>query len=282
MTLSTNLETRTIEIDGVRISYVESGEDREVPLLLLHGGGPGSGGVSNYIRNIGPLSERLGRVIVPDMPGFGSSENKIEPGGGLMGRYADVTLGLMDALGIAQADMVGNSMGGGQALSIALRFPERVRRMVLMGPGGMLPMFTPFPTEGTRRMATFYAGEGPSEEKMRGVLEMLVHDQSVITPELVKERVKAATRPEVIAAPPWRDHILDPFWQEKLWEIEHETLILWGREDRVNPADGAFYFGKVIQNAEVHLFPKCGHWVQWEKAEAFNTIVADFLSRDAA
>src|SRR5690606_31158855 len=154
-----------------------------------------------------------------------------------------------------------------------------VRRMVLMGPGGMLPMFTPFPTEGTCRMATFYAGEGPSEEKMRGVLEMLVYDQSVITPELVKERVKAATRPDVIAAPPWRDHILAPFWQENLLEIEHETMILWGREDRVNPADGAFYFGKVIQNAEVHLFPKCGHWVQWEKAEAFNTIVADFLSR---
>ena len=274
------LPSKMIEVAGTRISYVEAGEDRGgTPVLLLHGGGPGAGGISNYIRNIQPLAERLGRVIVPDMPGFGASENRIPPGGGLMTVLADVTLEFMDALGIAQADIVGNSMGGGQAISIALRRPERIRRMVLMGPGGMLAMHTPFPSEGTRRMATFYAGEGPTEEKMRGVLEMLVYDQSVITPELIADRVKAATRPDVLANPPWSQHGVDPFWQEKLWEIQHETLIMWGREDRVNPADGALFFGKVIPNSEVHLFPKCGHWVQWEKADAFNGIVAEFLSR---
>jgi len=277
---STQLETRTAQIFGARIAYVDVGEaEGGVPLLLLHGGGPGAGGISNYIRNIGPLAEQVGRLIVPDMPGFGASENRIPDGPGLMTAYADVVLALMDELGIEQVDIVGNSMGGGQALSMALRFPTRVRRMVLMGPGGMLPMFTPFPTEGNRRMATFYAGEGPTAEKMRGVLELLIYDQSVITPELVEQRVAAATRRDVIANPPWSRHGLDPFWQERLWEIEHDTLILWGREDRVNPVDGAFFFNKVIPNSELHLFPKCGHWVQWEKAGAFNAIVAEFLNR---
>jgi Predicted hydrolases or acyltransferases (alpha/beta hydrolase superfamily) len=272
----------TINVDGVRINYVEAGVSRHgrAPVLLLHGGGPGASGLSNYSRNILPLAARLGRVIVPDMPGFGASEYIVPdgPGTGLMGAYADVTLAFMDALGIAEADMVGNSMGGGQCLSIALRRPERIRRMVLMGPGGLLAMHTPFPTEGNMRMATFYAGEGPTAEKMRAVLELLVFDQSVITEELVAERLEAASRPDVMQDPPWRRG-LDPFWQERLWEIQHETLIVWGREDRVNPVDGAFYFNKVIPNSELHLFPSCGHWVQWEKPGPFNAMVAEFFDR---
>lgn len=272
---------KTVEVDNTKISYIEAGKDRGgPPLLLLHGGGPGAGGVSNYSRNLTPLAERLGRVIVPDMPGFGASEYKVPPGPGtgLMGAYADVTLRFMDALGIETADMVGNSMGGGQCLSIALRQPKRIRRMILMGTGGLIAMHTPFPTEGNIRMANFYAGTGPSPEKMRGVLELLVFDQSQITDALVAERVEAASRPEVVADPPWRRG-LDPLWQERLWDITHDTLIMWGREDRVNPVDGAFFFNKVIPNSELHLFPKCGHWVQWEKADAFNNLVVEFLTR---
>jgi 4,5:9,10-diseco-3-hydroxy-5,9,17-trioxoandrosta-1(10),2-diene-4-oate hydrolase len=281
MTERQNYQPKTVDLHGSRINYVEVGEDRGTPpVLLLHGGGPGASGVSNYSRNIDSLAERLGRVIVPDMPGFGLSDYAVPegPGTGLMGAFADVTLDFMDALGIDQADMVGNSMGGGQCLSIALRRPERIRRMVLMGPGGLLAMHTPFPTEGNIRMATFYAGEGPTTEKMRSVLELLVHDQSVITDEMVAERLAAASRPEVMRDPPWRRG-LDPFWQERLWEIQHETLIMWGREDRVNPCDGALFFNKVIPRSELHLFPQCGHWVQWEKPEAFNNLVAEFLSR---
>lgn len=270
-----------IDVKGTRIHYIEAGESRGgVPLLLLHGGGPGASGASNYSRNILALADRLGRVIVPDMPGFGLSEYVVPqgPGTGLMGAYADVTLSFMDALGIEQADMVGNSMGGGQCLSIALRHPDRIRRMVLMGPGGLLAMHTPFPTEGNMRMANFYAGDGPTAEKMRGVLELLVFDQSAITDELIAERLEAASRPDVMRDPPWRRG-LDPLWQERLWEIQHETLIIWGREDRVNPVDGAFYFNKVIPNSELHLFPHCGHWVQWEKPGRFNELVAGFLER---
>ena len=277
-----SLEQKSVEVSGCRITYVEMGEDRgNTPILLLHGGGPGAGGTSNYIRNIGPLSERFGRVIVPDMPGFGSSENKIPPGNytGLMGAYGDIVMGFMDQLGIKQADMVGNSMGGGECLSIALKKPEYIRKMVLMGTGGMLAMHTPFPTEGNRRMSTFYAGEGPTEAKMRGVLELLVHDQSVITDELVKIRVEQASRPDVVANPMWAQYGLDPFWKEPLWTIEHETLILWGKEDRINPVDGYMLFSKMMPNCEVHLMPNCGHWVQWEKADAFNGIVGEFFAR---
>lgn len=277
-----SFERKSVDVGGCKIVYSEVGEQTDrLPVLLLHGGGPGASGLSNYQRNIIPLAKRLGRVIVPDMPAFGDSEHNIPPGPGtgLMGAFADVTMGFMDALGIDKADMVGNSMGGGQCLSIALRAPERLNRMVLMGTGGFLPMHTPVPTEGNRRMGTFYEGEGPTEEKMRGVLECLVYDQSVITDELVAGRVKAATRKDVMADPPWKRYGLDPLWKEPLWTIPHETLIFWGKMDRVNPVDGYMFFSQTIENSEIHLMPKCGHWIQWEQADRFNSIVADFFDR---
>jgi 4,5:9,10-diseco-3-hydroxy-5,9,17-trioxoandrosta-1(10),2-diene-4-oate hydrolase len=276
---ASQLESKTVLVNGVRISYVEAGEGPGDPILLLHGGGPGAGGLSNFSRNIIPLSKRLGRVIAPDMPGFGNSENKLGDEPGLFRLLSDVLLGFMDAMNIARADMVGNSLGGGMALYIALHSPERVRRLVMMGPGGALYPYSPFPTEGIMRLITFYQGDGPTPEKMRGVLEHLVFDQSVITPELIEQRTKAATRPDVVANWPTRGRMLENLWQEPgLSTLPHETLVIWGREDKMNPVDGAILFGKVIPKAQVHLFPNCGHWAQWEKAAAFNDLVASFLS----
>lgn len=274
-----SLESKTVSVNGVRISYVEAGEGQGDPVILLHGGGPGASGLSNFSRNILPLSARLGRVIAPDMPGFGHSENMLADEPGLFRLFADVLLGFMDAMGIARADIVGNSLGGGIGLHIALNQPERVRRLVMMGPGGALYPLTPFPTEGIMRLITFYQGEGPTKEKMHGVLQHLVYDQSVITPELIEQRIQAATRPDVVANWPTKGRILENLWQHPgLSTLPHETLIIWGREDRMNPVDGALLFAKVIPNAQVHLFPNCGHWAQWEKADAFNDLVTSFLS----
>lgn len=282
--LTTMMEIRqtSVDVDGTEVFYCECGADTGAPpLLLLHGGGPGADGLSNYRRNIEELAQSVGRVIAPDMPAFGKTANRIPPGPGtgLMGALADVTIGFMDALGIEQADFVGNSMGGGQCLSIALRFPERIRRMVLMGPGGFIATQTPIPTEGQRVMSQYYFGDGPSPEKMRAVLELLVYDRSFIDDDLVAQRVKAASRPDVVADPPWPRYGLDPLWKEDLASIQTETLIMWGKEDRVNPVDGAQFFSKVLQNSELHLFPKCGHWVQFEQAPAFNRLVSEFLTR---
>lgn len=276
------IKQTSIDVDGTEVFYCECGTDTGAPpLLLLHGGGPGADGFSNYQHNIKELAKTVGRVIAPDMPAFGKTANRIPPGPGtgLMGALADVTVAFMDALGIAQADFVGNSMGGGQCLSIALRFPKRIRRMVLMGPGGFIATQTPIPTEGQRVMSQYYQGDGPSAAKMRAVLELLVHDRSFITDELVAQRVTASLRPDVVAAPPWPKYGLDPLWKEDLASIETETLIMWGKEDRVNPVDGAQFFAKVLQNSELHVFPKCGHWVQFEQAIAFNRLVAEFLTR---
>jgi len=114
-------------------------------------------------------------------------------------------------------------------------------------------------------------------EKLRKVIELLVFDSSSITPELMEERLKVASRPDlqknsVFHRPVWGD-----IWREDLSSLTHRTLIIWGREDRVVPLDASFILLKVIQNARLHIFPKCGHWAQWEKADEFNTLVTNFL-----
>src|SRR5688500_6700347 len=92
-----------------------------VPVVFLHGGGPGASGVSNFGPNIPVFAQRF-RVLVVDQPGFGKSlSSKVE------GQYftcaADALLALLDDLGIDKAHLVGNSLGGGTAMRFALRHP---------------------------------------------------------------------------------------------------------------------------------------------------------------
>jgi 4,5:9,10-diseco-3-hydroxy-5,9,17-trioxoandrosta-1(10),2-diene-4-oate hydrolase len=170
-------------------------------------------------------------------------------------------------------------MGGGIALKIALDTPARVDRLVLMGTGGGQALFSPMPTEGLRRMRAFFSGGGSSIEKLKSVLELLVYDQSSITPELIQERLDAASRPNVkdnviYSRLPWGD-----LWRENLASVIQPTFLIWGREDRVVPLDASFLLLKTLPNGQVHIFPNCGHWAQWEKAREFNVLVGQFLER---
>lgn len=269
------LEGRFVDVKGIRTHYHDIGSGDVT--VFLHGGGPGASGLSNYRRNIEALTSNR-RAIVVDLPGFGQTDNKLGLGPVVeeMGKF---TLDFMDAIGVEKASFIGNSMGGGTALSIALRAPERVEKLVLMGPGGGLPVFTPMPTEGMRRMMAFYLGTGPSNEKLRDVIDCLVFDPSSITPELMEERYKAATRPDVVNDFIFLRRPLGELWRDQLEKVVHPTLLIWGREDRVVPIDSALVFLKTIPNVRFHVFPHCGHWAQWEKAEEFNELVENFLAR---
>ena len=277
--MASELENRSIDVGGTKINYVEMGAGP--PVILVHGGGPGASGLSNYRKNITVFAEK-NRVIVPDLPGYGASENKY-PKAPIFTTLGNVIVGVMDALHVERADLVGNSLGGGASLRAAFDHPERVGKLVLMGPGGSSAVHTPMPTEGLLRMLTYYAGEGPSLEKIRKVLELLVYDISTITPELLQERLEASSRPDVIKAPPLMNLIAnypeDQLWRLPLEKLTHETLLIWGREDRVVPLDAYVPLLKTIPNARLHVFPKCGHWAQWEKADEFNELVLNFLAR---
>jgi 4,5:9,10-diseco-3-hydroxy-5,9,17-trioxoandrosta-1(10),2-diene-4-oate hydrolase len=270
--MNVDLSDKFLDVEGTRTRYHDVGQGE--PTILIHGGGPGASGLSNYRKNVEPLA-RGRRVIVVDLPGFGETEGKLKDGP-IFVAMGDFVRAFMDKLGIEKASFVGNSLGGATALMVALRAPERVNRLVLMGTGGSQAIFTPMPTEGLRRMATFHGGDGPSLQKLKGVVELLVFDSRAITEELLEERLKAANRSDVIDIFKRPPHDI---WREDLASLKHKTLLVWGRDDRVVPLDSSFILLKTMPNAQLHVYPKCGHWAQWEKADEFNELVANFLDR---
>ena len=256
-------------------------------VVLLHGGGPGASAWSNFGRNMPVMAKRF-RTLMPDLPGYGRSAPR--PGNGHFFTVVAAALaGLLDLLGIDKVHLIGNSLGGGAALRFALNYPDRAGRLVLMGPGGLtLNVFAPDPTEGVRRLMEFGAPPGPSREKMAAFLRTMVFDQRLVTDELIDERFAVASQPEALAAMVamgasfFGEHAEDGMLWREAHRVRHEVLLIWGREDRVNPLDGALIALKQLRRAQLHVFGGCGHWAQLEKFDEFNELSMRFLAGGGA
>ena len=273
---------RIIRAAGRDIFVVEVGEGP--PLLMLHGGGPGATGMSNFSRNIPTLADRF-RVIAPDMPGYGRSTKGLDRKDPF-GELARAMLGLLDALGVEKAHLLGNSLGGSCALRLALEAPERADHLVLLGPGGIDTSRRP-PTEGLLHLLDYYSGEGPTREKFEQFLrEDLVFDGAALPDALIATRYTASIDPEVVANPPLvrpkdlsNARALDLTLDLRLSGLQTPTLVLWGVEDRVNPASGGRSLQDRMPNCDLYLFSRTGHWVQWERAAQFNAATIAFLTQ---
>jgi len=279
-----DLSERTVTVAGKPIFVAEAGAGPAV--VMLHGGGPGASGVSNYSRNIDALAQRL-RVIVPDMPGYGRSTKDVDQSDPF-GYLADMIRGLLDELGVETAHLIGNSYGGAAALRLALDSPHRVGKLVLMGPGG-IGTTRALPTDGLKSLLSYYGGDGPSREKLeRFIRTYLVYDGASVPDELIDLRYQASIDPEVVANPPLR-RPSGPMAPRTLWRMDltrdsrlkhlpTPTLVLWGRDDKVNRPAGGPMLLNMMPNAELLMTSHTGHWMQFERAELFNDIVTEFLS----
>lgn len=275
---------RTVQVGDRQIHLNEFGAGAAV--LMLHGGGPGASGLSNYSRNVGSLAQRF-RVLVPDMPGYGRSTKGVDVDDPF-GDIAAAMHGLLDALDIESAHVVGNSLGGGVALRMALEQPQRIGRIVLMGPAG-IGISQGKPTDGLKRLLGYYGGEGPTLDKLRQfICEDLVYDGSRISEAVLRERFESSIAADVIANPPLRTpkdleafKRLDFLLDARLPKLQNPTLALWGIEDRVNPSSGALALQAKLPVCDVVLYSRTGHWMQWERADEFNAVVAAFLATQA-
>jgi pimeloyl-ACP methyl ester carboxylesterase len=269
--LTAESTSRVTEAGGINVHYNEAGSGPAV--IMLHGGGAGASGWSNFNLNIGPLSQNH-RVLLVDQINFGRT-GRVETDEPGSQRNARMLRDLMDALGIEKASLVGNSMGGSTALNFAIDFPDRTDKVVIMGPaaGARASITQPTPTEGQKALAA--AGANPTVETLKHLFQLMVYDSSFVTDELLQQRVQAALANRRQGGgggqQPQRDLM------NELDKVEAETLVIWGRDDRVVPLDGALRFVWGLPNAQLHVYSKCGHWAQFEKFDDFNRLVGDFL-----
>ena len=264
---------------SLKIHYNEAGSGETV--IMIHGGGPGAGGWSNYSRNIGPFVDAGYRVILIDAPGFNKSDPIVLTADQDRGWIQSVAVkGLMDALNIKTAHLVGNSMGGLTALTFALDYPDRLGKLILMGPAGCgHSIMVPQPGEGGKLL--FGTFRNPTMENLRRMLDVFVYDPSAITEEMIKGRFDNMMRNDGEHLKNWCKSIdARPFFADvssRFGQIKAKTLVTWGRDDRFVPLDHGLKLVWGIPDAQLHVFTKCGHWAQWEHADDFNRLLINFL-----
>lgn len=263
---------------------LHAGSDHDHAVILLHGGGPGAQARSNWTPTLAALGDDL-HVIAPDLVGFGRTRHPDPPPFGPEAWFdlrITQLLELADHFGHERVDLVGNSLGGALALRFALAHPERLGRLILMGSAGP-PMK---PTAELLNMLAF--GSDPTAEHLAGVLRSFVFDLDRFgdVDELVASRLPEATRPEVQRS--WHAMFHDEHGNpagaqlalpgERVRTIEHPTLIVHGRDDRIIPLAGSLWLLEQLPDADLHVFARCGHWAMLEQPEGFARLVRDFIT----
>lgn len=258
---------------GLRTHYLEAGGG--APLVLLHGSGPGVSAWENWAGVIPALARRR-RVLAPDIPGFGATESKPDGEYG-MGFWVDHLFAFMDAVGVTEAAIVGNSFGGMLAIAASLRDSRRIERLVLMGSAaGDVPMSE------AHKLAARYDG---SRGELERILRLFPFDPALLTAEMIDRRYKASVRPGAQQAthkitPTRNGHgeaVIKATPEAELAAIQTPTLILHGRDDKVLPVDLAIRVHRAIKPSQLHTFGNCGHWVQIERRHEFVEQVQGFV-----
>ncbi|MDH2240132.1 alpha/beta fold hydrolase [Pigmentiphaga sp. GD03639] len=274
--------SRFVRIDTgdqkLQLHYNDVGSGGET-VVMLHGAGPGASGWANFNRNIEPLVEAGYRVILLDFPGWSKSDPVVSTGS-RSDLNAQALKGMMDAIGLDKAHIIGNSMGAHSAVAFALSNPARTGKLVLMGGGtGGPSQFVPMPTEGLKLIGALY--RDPTIENLKRMMNVFVYDPGSLTEELFQARLD-----NMLAR---REHLRNfvkssevnpkqyPDLGHRLGEIKARTLVIWGRDDRFVPMDVGLRLLWGLPDAELHVFSRCGHWAQWEHAEKFNRMVREFL-----
>ena len=273
---------RWVTIDGRRVNVIELGSGP--PVVFIHGL---SGSWQNWLEQL-PVFARDHRVITFDLPGFGASEmprEKITISG--YGRFVEA---LLDELGVGSAAVVGNSMGGFIGIELAIRFPERVERLVLVSAAGLSIEYL----RNERALAVLgalgnrlaaYSGWVASRSDAlarrpvarRAIFGIVAHRPDRLPGPLVAEQVRGSGKPGFIPA---LDALTDYPIRDRLGEIACPTLIVWGAEDKLVPARDADEFARLIPNSRKVVWPQTGHVAMLERPEAFNALVQAFLAEE--
>lgn len=286
-------DSRFLDVDGGRVRVLTAGPPAAAgapdppAVVLLHGGGTDNAAISWY-RLFAPLG-RTHRVLAPDLPGFGATTG-IAPVGGPW-EQADAVARIMTAAGVGRAVVFGVSMGGDAALRLALRHPGRVDGLVLVAPGGLVPVLHNRFAHG----AAWLAAQLPERLLVslgavagrftRSTLRAMVHDFSTLPGPVVEEFAREAVRPggslgfaRYNRATLGRRAMLNDARGE-VGAITAPTLFFHGENDPMVPIAGSREAAGLMPDARVAGVPACGHWAQLEAHDRFLAEVVPFLDR---
>jgi 4,5:9,10-diseco-3-hydroxy-5,9,17-trioxoandrosta-1(10),2-diene-4-oate hydrolase len=267
------VEQRSLRVGPFAFRCSEAGTG--YPLLCLHGEAPAASGVTDFAHNIRVLAQRF-RTLLLDLPPRTSDTTTAFHEGELSLEL--LILHALDEFGVERAHLIGNGKGGELGLSLAVLAPGRVSKLVVAGPTGCLySPFTPPPLEGSKAIEAYR--RNPSREALQEAMRLYVYDNSINDHASLERRHQEATSEGKGASfSTWQAGdllALAPL-------VQAPTLIVWGREDRLSPIDFGLSLLARIKDAQFHMLPQCGHWPQREKAEAFNSLVLDFLTGEDA
>ncbi len=268
------MDDRFITAGRFRTRYLEAGEGRSV--ILLHGGGAGADSLGNWKTCI-PIFSRRFRVLAVDMIGFGKTE-KPDPAAFTYSQDARIAhlADFITAMGLRKAFLVGNSMGGATALGVAMRQPELVDKLVLMGSAGLNTELS----DSVRTILSF----APSRENMEKLVGVLTSQGFHVDPELIEYRLGLTRQPGAMeaygAAMKWIAQQGGLFYpEEEIAKVKHRTLIVGGKDDKVVPPEINWKFSQLLENSWLHLIPHCGHWAMMERPEEFTEVTSWFLEQ---
>lgn len=265
-----------IDVKGIQTHYHEDGQGE--PLLLIHGSGPGVSAWANW-RLVFPILSQHYHLYAPDVVGFGYTERP-EDNQYSIDAWVDHIIDFIETVIQQKVYVIGNSFGGAIALHLTQRRPDLVKRFVLMGSVGNESTIS----DGLDAVW----GYTPSFENMKNLVKTFAYDQSMAdNDDLVEMRYQSSIQEgfqESFAAmfPEPRQTSLDAMalTEDQLRDIQIPVLLIHGREDRIIPLERTSWkMAQVIPNAQLHVFPHCGHWVQIEKTKEFTSQVIEFFNQ---
>jgi pimeloyl-ACP methyl ester carboxylesterase len=270
-------------VNNHRVAYLDVGQGP--PLILIHGFG---GSMWNWEHQYSILA-RTHRVIIPDLLGSGLSDKPEESY--TPKRLVEFFRQFMDSMNIPHATLIGNSMGAGLAMAMALDFPERVDRLILISgfppqveSSIASPHYQRFlyhrPPLWLAKFGNWIAGKRATAQ----LLKEIVYNPELITPTVVERSFRNRLRGGFLAP---LYSLLDNMqsWEgqygNKLQEISHPVLLLWGDHDRVFPLTVGEHIKDLLPHVEWQVIPNAGHLAQWEEPVLVNQCILVFLERES-
>jgi pimeloyl-ACP methyl ester carboxylesterase len=260
------VESRSVEVGGYRVHYLAEGPAGGQVVVLVHG----LGGNAEEWRNLASWLVNAGyRVYLPDLPGFGRSEQPADYSYSVHDQ-AEVVVGFLDALGLKQVDLGGSSMGGWIAQLVTARHPERVRRLMLFDAVGLYEkpdwdtrLFTPAtPAEVDQLMALLM----PHSQKIPGFIARDIVRDANRNAWVIHRAVDA-----MLTGQDATDNLLP--------QLKMPVLLVWGAQDRIAPLTQGERIHQLVPQSELDVFANCGHLAQMQCTAEAGPKVVEFIKR---